>query len=332
MFAWLYKKIMRNRRWQKAIPKPKSILLRIEVLEDRLAPAAFNFIAGGTTTNWSDPKNWQIVGNTVHTVPGVGDDVRLTGALASTEDIPNLTIQSLTLDAAYTSTLTLDNALIVDGGASTIAAGTIQGDDLTFQGGTAQNNSTVDWTGGLMAGGFKTTEIDQNVTLNISSDFVKSLYSRQLSIFGNVVWTGSGNIQLDQLSTVEVQQTGVFNANATNGQIVSLDVPSSFQLLDGTLVSNPSADALGLFDATLDVRFVNNGVVKVQSGTLHVADDSTTIGNGTPTSVNGRFNVLPGATLVFESSGDATLDGAVSFTRSLRLSGSPSSAWRGAGS
>ena len=198
MLSWLYKQIMKNRRRPRPIVKPKSIFLSVEVLESRLAPAAFQ-LTGKVGSLWSNPNNWLANGAKTLVPPGPADDVQITGNVASDQDIPGLTIQSLNVDAAFTNTLTLDQPLTVNGeptdSVSTIAAGSIilsgTGSDLTF-------NSMINWTGGSIGGVGGITKIMQDVTMNIYGDSAKTLSYGELWVYGTADWTGSGSILLVQ--------------------------------------------------------------------------------------------------------------------------------------
>src|SRR4051812_41942254 len=67
---WLRNLSGRNSRATKRSAQRRATPLRVETLEERLAPAAITW--QGTTTSWNTPSNWS-----TGTVPGTADDVTI---------------------------------------------------------------------------------------------------------------------------------------------------------------------------------------------------------------------------------------------------------------
>ncbi len=126
--------------------------LCLERLEDRLAPAQFNWVGLGDGTSWFDPHNWNNAGNTI--LPGTNDDVvinisgatvRYSGASTNVHSITNDDTLDVTGDSLTTSGgLVSNGTLTVDGGTLTANGGiTVSGGTLNFNGGTIGGTATL---------------------------------------------------------------------------------------------------------------------------------------------------------------------------------------------
>src|SRR4051794_27367940 len=62
--------------------------LWLEALEDRPLLSTFQWLAGGTSANWSDPTNWNRTAGSTGTFPNAaGDIARFTGAFATPQTV-----------------------------------------------------------------------------------------------------------------------------------------------------------------------------------------------------------------------------------------------------
>jgi hypothetical protein len=101
----------RNRPARRQPPKPRRRRPELEQLEKRDCPSAVSLVASG---DWNDPNIWS-----THAVPTQNDDVDLTGAfnvLFNGSVNGPTAARTVTLDALFSGTLTLNSVFTVGSG------------------------------------------------------------------------------------------------------------------------------------------------------------------------------------------------------------------------
>jgi hypothetical protein len=257
----------------------------IESLEDRAVPSAVSWV-GPSGGDWDTPANWS-TGN----LPGPADDVQISSALqvnhtsGNTEEIHslstvansilNLTSGALCLDAASTlnGNFNLSNASLEGAGAVTL-------------------NGSFSWQGGNVGNYFRANHGSGAVTVNgaltISGDNLTERLqaNRVLTTNGPVSWSGNSNfIQISGNSSWV--NNGSFAAS-TNTALQRNDEYCTFTNAGTFTCSSP-----GVLE--IQVTFINQNAVVVQSGTLQLEHGGNTAGSA-PT-----FTASPGAFLAFEN-------------------------------
>jgi hypothetical protein len=255
-------------------------ILRLELFEDRLTPAAVSWTGGGDGTSWTDGRNWS-----TGAAPGTTDDVTINSTFSTinhtgTDTVNSLTVLSGTLNNS--GSLTTNQGVTLNATFGSLAnTGT-----LTVDGAFAWTDGTLSGAGTLvlngsstLSGGFSSMLTDQQVDNNGSATIADG---NSIDFRGNAVWNNETG------STFTLQGSGsvsTFFASAT----------SAFNNA-GTLAVTAGASPTST--ASIGVAFNNTGTVDVQAGTLSLGAGGT--GGGT-------FTVATGATL---SAGNYTLNNA----------------------
>jgi hypothetical protein len=255
VLAWVRKLFQTNRN-PKARP---TVVPRLEGLEERWAPAA-------NTLHWIGPigGNWSLAGNWLeNTAPVAGNGDTLifdnTQNTNSTDDIANLTIANLTVTNAYTSTITLNQTLEVDGNidleAGTIAAATGQqlnipkaGSTFTWGGGTIDSTLTVNLGG-----------VGANPTLLLNNQNNGVTLNGTFNSWANATMTCNGDVTMGQRANFNNRVGGNFTAT------FNIEVDHGFVGVQGN-------------QATIS----NNGIFEktVTTGTSTISVAGFTNGNG----------------------------------------------------
>lgn len=190
---------------------------RLEVLEDRLAPAnlIYDWIGGGGNLNWSNGNNWQIVGSTTHGVPDSMDTVQF----SSDHNVGSMvdfafqgTVKEVDITSGYTAQITLQRSLMVT---TTKQDGGIIFGSFSW---IVPGNGTYDWTGGSLKGfgsPSALTVIQSGATMTISSQ-AAFLNGRTIQNNGLIIWNGAQGVPMTISLNDEatIQQNGTFRTNA----------------------------------------------------------------------------------------------------------------------
>ncbi len=254
---------------------------------------------GAAAVNWRDPVsgNWTDATKwSSGTVPGVGDDVVITGAGSYTVTLNAVaSVASVTLGAA--SGGTIQTLSIVAGGTLSPSSTSVVNANgvLRLFGGTLSGagsltvNGSLSWPWGTITGGGALT-INGTATVGGSGDTTLSGRTFTNSANGAVTWVGSccyniilnSNAILDNFGTFDIQGDNYITRDATNPRISN----------SGTM-----RKSAGTGTNQVQVNFVNTGTVDVSSGTLELRYTSTFAGS------------ITGSTTLQFPVGTHTLDG-----------------------
>jgi hypothetical protein len=236
----LFSPLRRKKNRVPTPPRPSRRPLRLELLEDRLAPAVVNWSGGatGTGTDWNDNANW--VGNAR---PGATDDAVIGSAFSGVTitSASNVSVNSVRSSAA----------IQVTGGTFTIFGGnSVLDGDLTVLGGSLHlSGANLNGLG----------------TVTNNGDLV--------AVASTVV-----NTALDNEGSLEVQQgSSTFNGAFTNGSTGSVTIIGALtDFADANLnVANGFTNS-GLITMTAGPRLVGQAsTLSVLSGTLTNAASGT---------------------------------------------------------
>jgi hypothetical protein len=278
--------------------------LRVEALEDRLAPANVSWIGAGDGVNWGDARNWSS-----GVLPGAADDVTIQTA-------PDVSVHFSVFGGTTVNSLQSTNPLVMDLGSLTLASASAIDSTLTLSGAlstftadgdldlqsliqtngtfTGAGNVTIHdqwtWASGSMAGTGHTV-LDATGQATLSGGFFSMLFDRTVDSYGTATAADNG---FD------------FRGNAAwNNKPGSL-----FTLQDGASLGNFFASSTsrfnnhGLLDveddsntSTIGIPLQNAGAVDVESGTLNLS------GGG---AARGSFHLAGGTFLTISS--DYTLN------------------------
>jgi hypothetical protein len=222
-----------------------------------------------------------------------------------------VTLSSTSL-AIFQSSVTTSSLLITSGtnhfnGSISAPGGTISGGTLTGSG-TWHVTSTLNWSGGQIAGTAGQLFIDSGGTLN-SSGSNKSL-GRNLTNNGTTNWT-AGTLNV---SNSTFQNNGSFTANSAANQTFTRSV--------GTNVFNNVGSFIKKNSSTMtftEVAFNNAGTVDVQAGALSLAGGGTHTGDFTSSGTDTTLNI--GGNHTFASGSDITGISRVYFIGSGTITG-----------
>jgi hypothetical protein len=214
----------------------------LELVEDRVTPATFNW-TGAEDTTATNTANWQITNGSSQTgLPGAGDDVFFTAAYS--RDCTGLTsttgsFNSLHLQSGYTGTVTLGGALPV--GTLELASGAIsQQDSITGNADDLTVSGNLSWTGGTLNsspvlanvninGGTATFAptgagtVASGSTINLNSGDIATMWAGTLAMSNNAVFNINANAKMfvapgtGQYASLKVQTVGVTQINITTG-------------------------------------------------------------------------------------------------------------------
>src|SRR5262245_10211821 len=138
----------------------------VEMLEDRLAPATFNWDGGGGNFDWNNAPNW--------------DHDQLPGSIDGTADIAIIGAAFSGITVTHSSgttaigSLTSAASLALSGGSFSLASASTINNAFTLSGGTLTGaadltvSGTMTWTGGTQAGSSRTV-LAAGASLNIPS-------------------------------------------------------------------------------------------------------------------------------------------------------------------
>jgi hypothetical protein len=241
---------------------------RIEILEDRLAPAVATWSnpAGGA---WETPSNWS-AGN----LPGPADDVvidTLNSGAVITHASDATSIHSLS------STISNPGTLNITGGSLTFAADSVLNSNTTvnLSGGFFQTfggsgdltlNGPFNWMGGTLNGTGTTT---LNAAANtISGNATKFLDGRFLffSSGTTTTWSGAGDISVSNGGLFFVGMGSTFLARTDSNQNISSGGgPLGLVFVDGTFRKDTSTGTVGI---GLPLLMRSPGQMDLQTGML----------------------------------------------------------------
>ncbi len=167
-----------------------------------------------------------------------------------------------------------------------VAGGTLGGS------GTLKLTGDSTWTGGTMTNS-GTTVVAAMATLTLGSANDKVLNARTLTNAGTITWTGPGNIQANNGTTINNQAGAVFDIQ-TDATLYDNSGPGPVFNNAGTVQKSAGGGTATIQSCT----FNNNGTVDVQTTTLSLGNAGTS---------SGAFTVEAGATLAFVSGNSTTL-------------------------
>ena len=278
-------------RRKRRVGIPKYSRLRLESLEDRLAPALVQWTGAGSDLLWSDANNWS--GNQM---PGSSDDAVIGTAFAG---------QTITSsDAVSINSVTSAASLSITGGTFTIAGASTANNStgvstlsssLLFSGGTLTGAGmlTVDalltWTGGTMSG-TGSTVADGGLAITVPSTNALNLINRTLSNAAAATLSGSFFLEVGNNAVIDNLGSGTFDVQDAAGirTGVFISGPATF-LNQGILTKSTGAGTTTIINTGLN----NDGTLSVLAGTLDLNGGGTDTGPDT-------FSVAAAATLGFD--------------------------------
>ncbi len=264
-------------------PKTRTFRPRLEVLEDRYAPATIAW-TGAVSDDMTMAGNWQ--GNTR---PGSNDEAVFTGGMVRAAQVPSggsLTVGKLTVDSSYISVITVNGSL-------TVAVGNVAGNS-TWASATSMT---------MGSGGF--LNINGNGTMVFSNGGIApnliggagSLYVRggaTLSMTSAATQLGP-NLSIGDIGTTGTVTIGGLASSIAGGGNVTNTANGTFKM---TQTGDNSSSPKGSFDQTVtSASFTNQGTF--------IRDGATTGGYfpylGYVLTNTGTFQVTAGSNLQFNS-------------------------------
>ncbi|MFO0844788.1 MAG: autotransporter-associated beta strand repeat-containing protein [Gemmataceae bacterium] len=289
--------------------RPKARRLRLEDLEDRLAPADVRWVGGDATNLWSKPANWANQLNQP-TVPSTGDNLVFPGGVAkltSQNDIEGLEVNSIVFDGSgYTLT---GNAIVLGSqtpntgyinanpGSNTIAfdiqMGGVAGNRQFFTVGTATANAGAVLTiSGKLVG---TTEVelskDGQGVLVLTAD--NSALNSPITITQGAIRIRHKDALGDQAHRTTVLDTAPGSAQLQIDTVTG-DIGEPLRL---------NGDGLSKFGALLNLAGNN-----VYTGTIVLASNSTIGATAGALTLNGVISDETASSLTKEGAGTVILD------------------------
>lgn len=289
-------------------PRCKCARLCVEELEGRVVPAQIVWTAG-SAGSWSTASNWDL-----NRVPTSGDYVVFGSGgsnAASTMDM-NVTVDRVTMDANYTSTLTIATTKTLTTTNQFVQYGTL----------------SLSGTGAIVAGSF----LDINGAVSISSagaTTARLTAAGTMYVYGSAVITSSnstgailhltaggfdcaGTINVGSAFTAGVLRIeGAFND--TSGAVINVGdgVGSTLTFITGGSSSNDPIieGTVNMDDGTINVDSTlgtHNGTLILDGATLNTDDGDDTI-QGNVWNTDGATIVWTGGFHVFTITGDYTL-------------------------
>ena len=159
MFSKLWNRLvsaLRNSNTLTKSTKSRSVTLRLESLEERLTPAVDKWTGGGGNALWSTAANWS-AGE-----PTSSSDVVFTALNNVASSMQTAySINSLTIEAGYTQTITLSGDMTISNGGE-MHDGTLFGNQVIIQ----ASSKFFLWDGGTISTQFT---INSNATLKIEA-------------------------------------------------------------------------------------------------------------------------------------------------------------------
>jgi hypothetical protein len=291
-------------------PRPtRRSLLRLEVLEDRFAPAVVNWTGAGDGINWSDPHNWS-----TGALPTSADDafiatdpsvtIRHAGGSDSvhslhSENALNLSGGSLALAAASAidSTLTLSSPLATFTANGDLALVDLVQNSGTFTGiGTVTISDLWTWASGN-ASGTGHTVLSSTAEADLSGGFFSMLIDRTVDNSGSAFVADNSGFDFQGGAVWNNQPGSLFVLGDQSSLGNFFAGPSAgFHNQSAVEVESPSGSA------SVNVAFTNTGAVDVEAGTLSLGGGGSSAGNihladGTVLNVASNFTLQAGATV-----------------------------------
>ena len=293
--------------------------LRLEALEDRLAPATLNWIGG--SGDWNTAANWLDATTQTNHVPVAGDDavINVAPSITVTHSTGTHTVQSLTTSNPFTlsggtlsigATVQVNNAFTLDGG--TLSGGTVNfagGQTLSIVSFNTINTNRL--TGVTVNGDLTLSTNFARVIIEGGTTFANAHLSGDLSILSFAPGqTLTGNILFEGAS-IEKRFVLMFNNTAgtlTIGPTGSIKTVAGFRgsgeiggpgpegLFGGemTLVNQGliSAEASNTTLSVLAESLANTGTMGVDSGsTLRLLGTASWFNTGTLRVAGGTLNL-----------------------------------------
>ena len=240
--------------------------LCVEGLEDRITPATFTW-DGSSDNNWNNPANW--VENAAPSALGVDQDLifDLTndpGAGVSTNNIPGVQIQSITIDGS---------GFILNGSAITFGDGALNG-DIKLNSGSSEIALNIN-TDTLAAGLNGTRSIDVVTGAQLT-------YSGQWTGSAGVTKTGSGTLFLTNNNS---GFTGLFTLAAVPLSVVNISHANALgasaptDTLQGTVVRSAPRLEINNVTGTINENLLVGGNGNNEGALLNVAGNNVWGGN-----------------------------------------------------
>lgn len=244
----------------------------LEHLEVRLVPATIVWDNDSGNGLASTAANW--VGNNL---PGAGDTIQFSGTSSTNATVDanfNLAqLQGIEIKAGYNASVDLTKDLSVNN--ALFEAGTLTGDgNLTI---AAFGNGL--WQGGTLATqNFGELIVSANASFRIETNVAHTLTKRNLSNFGKVYWI-DGNLTLDGAQIHNNDNSRFFDSTAAvNGpHIIASGAADGYFKIHGdpaTTIYEKTGDG----ETRINAEFHNDGVVKVNAGSLRLGYKSTNWG------------------------------------------------------
>ncbi len=281
--------------------------LGLEFLEERIAPATYQWIGGGTgatATNWDNAANWKLLTGTGATFPNApGDIAQFTSSAApqtmATVDVPITvgeidfgSIQNYTISASAGNVLKLDQGLALNSVLSLGTVGTNTGTDLisaplqaatespvtaTITGGTLQLTNT---NTGATANLFTSASL---FTVNTGATLRESAVGTGSQVTANLVDTGAlstatlslagGNFIIDP--TASTAANGLATKYITTPQ--QIDVLATYDFLNSppTTPTPPTFQTAGFGNMTANLNSTFSFSAPAQTSVWYAGQSST---------------------------------------------------------
>ncbi|WP_020467969.1 Calx-beta domain-containing protein [Zavarzinella formosa] len=304
-------------------PKVRRIRLRVQNLEEKIAPATVTWDGGDGTLDWKDAANWS-----GDAKPTAADDVVIpqTG-ITITHSTGTDVVKSVTTSAAINlagGSLEVDGNYQMNGASSTLAGGQLKNATIMATGGATFLLSNA---GGILSGG---VAVAAGTTVDGTQNWNSYPYGQStVQIYGGLTLNGTMNLgsasgdswgEADFRGTQTLGGTGslTFGSNTYNG-IYARDNGTTLTIGAGMTVQGKTGTIsdYGSYNSTENV--VNQGNISVASGgklvlggdswsnagTINAAGATVTLGGTFTTAAIGNFNAT-GATVSITGALDNT--------------------------
>jgi hypothetical protein len=319
----------------------------LEGLEDRLAPASYDWTGFGADDFWETPTNWATADGPVNGYPGWD------GSAATTNDIATFTgalnfnarmqasheLHSLNLDG-YTGTLRLQAQLTLhDGGF--MRSGTIIQKEGAADGPILIVGGTFEWRGGninyapgvltaastiMVAGG------DLSFTNAVGSPG-GNVGSNIDITSGTLTLSNTGSVTLVNRPTITNNGTIDITVNNDGGLVVAAGDRTTIQN-NGLIIMTGGGAGIGYWIDDPVLNTTTSSAIQVNQGSLRFRGADSTTGRSVD-QTNGRITILSGADLsadnyvrvgggVMEGSPGGTITGNLEVAGGTLIVGSPS--------
>ncbi|QJX01353.1 autotransporter outer membrane beta-barrel domain-containing protein [Frigoriglobus tundricola] len=223
--------------------KPSAFMPRLESLEDRYNPGAYNFVGGavGAANSWSTLANWTDNGGAPIALPGAADDVTIGANKTANFDVAaNVTIKSLTMGAGATLDLGKVTAggitLTVSGGNSTLgtanmAAATIKAQNSAVVANNA--NLTFSGAGSLTMNVFTASMAQTNAGGGLAGLSNLNINTKTVSVTGTVQLQANTTIGDGTNATDMTVNNGAFSITPSRWGNFTINTKSSVIITGG---------------------------------------------------------------------------------------------------